>query len=81
MPAPESYRADISQAIGSIVVVVPDDIGVRLEVSRAISAFDVPSDFERRGDFYYSPGYANAEVHADLEISQAIGNIEVRYEK
>lgn len=82
MPAPESYRADISQAIGNIVVVVPDDIGMRLEVNRAISALDVPSDFERRGDFYYySPGYANAEVRADLGISQAIGNIEVRYEK
>ncbi len=81
LPAQESCRADISQAIGNIVVVMPDDIGLRLEVSRAISAFDVPSDFERRGDFYYSPGYDNAEVHADLEISQAIGNIEVRYEK
>ena len=81
LPFQDSYRADISQAIGNIVVVVPDDIGVRIEVSRAISAFSVPSDFEHRGDFYYSPGYDNAEVHADLEISQAIGNIEVKYEK
>ncbi len=81
LPFQDSYRADISQAIGSIVVVVPDDIGVRLEVSRAISAFSLPSDFEHRGDYYYSPGYDNAEDRADLEISQAIGNIEVRYEK
>lgn len=63
-------------------MVVTDDIGVRLEGSRAISAFEVPSDFERRGDFYcYSPGYANAETRADLGISQAIGNIMMRYEK
>jgi hypothetical protein len=72
------YSADISQAVGSIVIDLPEDVGVRLEVSRAISSLDLPSSYERRGDYYYSPGYDNADYQIDLQISQAVGSIVVR---
>jgi hypothetical protein len=72
------YKATISQAIGSVVVEVPLDAGVRIEISRAISSLSMPSDFERRGDFYYSANYDQTENQIDLDISQAIGSIIVR---
>jgi predicted membrane protein len=72
------YSADISQAVGSIVIDLPKDVGVRLEVSRAISSLDLPSDFEQRGDYYYSSGYDKADYKIDLQISQAVGSIVVR---
>ncbi len=81
LPASEFMRGDISQAVGQIVVYVPDDVSVRLEVSKALSSLTVPSDFEQSGDYYYSPGYEAAEMALDLDISQAIGNIVVRYDK
>ncbi len=81
LPEGESIKGDISQAIGQIIVYVPDDVSVRLEVSKALSSLTVPSDFDRQGDYYYSPGYESAEMAIDLDISQAIGSIVVRYNK
>ena len=75
------YRVDIGQAIGSLIVEVPEDAAVRIDISRAISGLSVPSDFSRSGDFYYSPGYDQTDDHIDMDISQAIGSIVVRYEK
>jgi predicted membrane protein len=73
------YRADINQAIGSIIVDIPEGVGVRIEISRAISALTIPSSFDQRGDYYYSPGYESADYKIDVEISQAIGSIEIRF--
>lgn len=71
------YPGDISQAIGQVVVRIPSDVGVRLQVSRAISSLDLPANFERSGDYYYSPNYQSAESKVDLEVSQAIGSVRV----
>ncbi|MBC8505042.1 MAG: hypothetical protein ISR58_01085 [Anaerolineales bacterium] len=81
LPAGESINGDISQAIGQIIVYVPSDVSVRIEVSKALSSLTIPSDFDRQGDYYYSPGYEAAEMAIDLDISQAIGSIVVRYNK
>ncbi|MBM3143902.1 MAG: hypothetical protein FJ010_02810 [Chloroflexi bacterium] len=81
LPAGESLAGDISQAIGQIEVVIPEDWSVRLEISKALSTLSVPPDFERRGDYYYSPGYESSGTLIDLEISQAIGNIVIRYQR
>jgi hypothetical protein len=81
LPKDISLKGDISQAIGQITVYVPENVAVRLEVSKAISSLDVPGSFDQRGEYYTSPGYDNADQRIDLDISQAIGSIEIRYEK
>lgn len=77
LAAEESYSGEFSQAIGKIQVEIPESAGVRIKVSRAISSLSIPSDFDQYGDFYYSPNYEDAEIKIQLEISQAIGSIEV----
>lgn len=81
LPVGEAYQVEVSQAIGQIQVTIPEDAPLRLEVSRAITALDVPHDFTRQGDYYLSPNYAEADEAIDLQISQAIGNIEVEYSR
>ncbi|MBL7162648.1 MAG: hypothetical protein ISS57_08585 [Anaerolineales bacterium] len=81
LPAGEALHGDISQAVGQIVIYVPEDVSVRVEISKALSSLTVPSDFVERGDYYYSPGYESSDTLIDLDISQAIGNIVVRYQK
>jgi hypothetical protein len=73
------YRAEVEQAVGQMLIEIPRDVPVRLEVSRAISGLDVPSDFERNNDYYYSPGAQDVDEYIRIEISQAIGSITVRY--
>lgn len=79
LPESVSMKGDISQAVGEILVYVPEDVAVRVDISKAISNLDVPHDFDKRGDYYYSPGYENAGVKINLDVSQAIGNIKFRY--
>jgi hypothetical protein len=74
------YSASLHQAVGSIVVEVPESVGVRIELNRAITSLSIPPVFEHRGDYYYSPGYDQAEFHIELEISQAVGSIVVQFE-
>jgi hypothetical protein len=75
------YHAEVEQAIGQIVLKVPRDVPIRLEVSHAISGLTVPPDFEKHNDYYYSPGARGADDYIKIEISQAIGSITVRYER
>ncbi|KPL07773.1 hypothetical protein AMJ86_02895 [bacterium SM23_57] len=75
-----TYSVDVNQAIGKVVIEVPREAGVRIEFSRAISSLSMPSGFEQRGDFYYSDNYDQADNKIDVDVSQAIGSISVRYE-
>jgi hypothetical protein len=74
------YRAEINQAIGSIEVGIPKGTGVRIEVSKAISSLSMPSGLEKRGGYYYSPNYDQADQQIELDISQAIGSIVLNFE-
>jgi hypothetical protein len=74
------YRAEVDQAVGQIILEIPEDVLVRLEISRAVSGLSLPSDFEKHGDYYYSPGARGADEFLRIEISQAVGNIIIRYE-
>jgi predicted membrane protein len=74
------YRAEINQAIGSIEVGIPKGTGVRIEVSKAISSLSMPSGLEKRGGYYYSSNYDQADQQIELDISQAIGSIVLNFE-
>jgi hypothetical protein len=73
------YRSEIDQAIGQIVIEIPRDIPIHLEVSRAISSLSLPSDFVQQGDFYLSPEAQEVSESIQIKINQAIGTIIVRY--
>ncbi|OQY35585.1 MAG: hypothetical protein B6I38_01485 [Anaerolineaceae bacterium 4572_5.1] len=81
LPARGLHHAEISQAIGQIQVVIAKGTAIRLEVSKAIATLDIPPDFSRKGNYYYSPNYDEADDVINLSISQAIGKIEVTYSK
>jgi hypothetical protein len=73
------YRAEIDQAVGQIILEIPKDIPIRLEISRAVSGLSLPSDIEKHGDYYYTPGARGADEYMRIEINQAVGSITIRY--
>ena len=78
---PSDYHAEIGQAVGQLIVEIPEDVPVRLEISRAISGLTLPSGFEKHNDYHYSPGARDADKPIKIQINQAIGNIIVRYRR
>jgi hypothetical protein len=75
------YRAEIDQAVGQIVLEIPRETPIRIEVSRAIAGLSLPGDFEKYDDYYYSPGARGVDEFIEIEINQAVGSISVRYEQ
>lgn len=78
LPAQGRIHGRISGAIGQTVVVIPSGMAARIRVSGGLAGRSLPADFRRQGDSYVTPGFDAADDFVDLEISQAIGNIQVR---
>ncbi|MEA2008673.1 MAG: DUF5668 domain-containing protein, partial [Chloroflexota bacterium] len=79
LPARGLHYVEISQAIGQIQVIIAKGAAIRLEIGKAIATLDIPPDFSRSGNYYYSPNYDEADDVIELKINQAIGRIEIEY--
>jgi hypothetical protein len=78
LPAQGRYRARIEGAIGQTVVTIPNGLAVRIRVDAGLAGRTLPEGYGQEGDVYVSPGYDEAENQAEIEVSQAIGLLEVR---
>ena len=78
LPAEGRIQAKVSSAIGQTVVVIPEGMEARIQISAAITGRSLPPGFTREGDRYVSPGFQGADNYVELELSQAMGNIQVR---
>ena len=78
LPGAEDYQARIEGAIGELIVVVPANAGVRVQADTGLAAVDVPAGYSANNDVYTSSNYATAQTQIELNVSQAIGRIEIR---
>jgi hypothetical protein len=79
LPAEGRLQAQVDGAIGITVIVIPEGMAVRVQADTALAARDLPEGYEEEQDgVYVSPGYATAENRVDLELTQAIGAVEIR---
>ena len=79
---PEKSMAKIDLDIGETTIIVPDDIGVKLRVSKFLFLSDVkyPNWFEKQGNYYYSDNYEDEKKSLYLTISQGIGELDIKVE-
>ena len=70
-------EARVKMGLGSLTLVIPDDLGVRIHRSGLLSSFS-GLGLERADDgSYRTPDWERAEHHLDLTVDAAFGNIEV----
>lgn len=72
--------AYIDLDIGETTIIVPEEIGVKMKVSKFLflSNVDYPNWFDRRGKYYYSENYNENEKNLYLVISTGIGELKIR---
>lgn len=71
-----NHSVDISTGVGSVVIRVPYNVGVRLnDDSGFFSNLRVPRDFRKRGDIYQSPNFQEAASTIEFNISSGMGSI------
>lgn len=73
-----SVSADISMALGSLTLIIPENIGVRVDRSTFLTGFE-GRGLERRDGVYYSSNWETAEHRLDLELSGAFGSVNLRW--
>jgi hypothetical protein len=74
----ERTMARIDLDIGETTVIVPENIGTKLRISKFISEVNYPSRFEQRGRYYYSENYRENEKSLYLSISTGIGELRIK---
>lgn len=73
-----NMEADISMALGSLTLVVPPDVGVRVDKETFLTSFDGPR-FEKRDGVYYSTNWESARHRLDVDLSGAFGSVNIRW--
>jgi hypothetical protein len=70
--------ADITVALGSVTLVVPEDVGVRVEKNTFLADFTA-SRFEKRDGVHYSDNWESAERRLTIELQGAFGSFDIRW--
>jgi hypothetical protein len=72
-------RASVSAGVGEIIVHIPENVGARIRIDKALASVRVESArFSRSGDEYVSTNYQTAENKLELDVETAVGAITIR---
>ncbi len=77
LPTEEIYSGSVECAIGELIVRVPMDVPIKINLDTAITARDYPDKFTLEGDWLYSPGAKDNSDVRILYLSNPIGSIKI----
>jgi hypothetical protein len=80
LPRAGVLRANISGGVGETTIAIPAGVAARIKASAGLGQVRVLGTFERQGELYVSPGYAEADARVELTISGGVGSITVTQE-
>jgi hypothetical protein len=70
------FTADIKMGVGSLTLRLPRTQGVRILRESFLSSFSAPG-MERDGDSYFSSNWRSAEHQLTIDVSTALGSVEI----
>jgi hypothetical protein len=70
----------IDMGLGSLTLVFPEELGVRITKKGFLAALDAPG-FTKVDGGWQSPGWDSASHHLEIRLVSALGSIEVRQER
>lgn len=74
----QDMEADITMALGSSTLRVPDNVGVRVKKAAFLTSFS-GARFQRRDGVYYSDNWDAAERKLTVDLEGAFGSIDIRW--
>ena len=78
LPIDGDFSAGLEGAMGQLIIVVPEGVGLRAEAGTALVVFRLPENYRKDGSVYTSPGYESANYRVDLRLGLAIGRVVIR---
>ena len=73
-----SSRVEVKMALGEVTLRLPRKAGVRLRMDKFLSSFE-PVGLVRRGNEFQSPDYDRRPQHLDLDLTTAMGGVNVEW--
>jgi hypothetical protein len=73
-----SAHVQVKMAMGEITLRLPRRVGIRLAMDKFLSSFE-SAGLVRRGDSLVSPNYDTAEHRLDLDLTTAMGEVNVEW--
>jgi hypothetical protein len=73
-----STHVVVKMAMGELTLRLPRRVGIRLAMDKFLSSFE-PAGLVRRGDTFFSPNYDSAERRLDLDLTTAMGGVNVEW--
>jgi hypothetical protein len=73
-----SSQVEVKMAVGELTLRLPRNAGVRIRMDKFLSSFE-PAGLVRRGEAFESRNYAQTERHLDLDLTTAIGGVNVEW--
>jgi hypothetical protein len=73
-----SARVNVKMAMGELTLRLPRRVGVRISMDKFLSSFE-PVGLVRRGDAFQSSNYDRAERHLDIDLTTAVGGVNLEW--
>lgn len=73
-----STRVEVRMAMGELTLRLPRRVGLQITMDKFFSSFEA-AGLVRRGNAFQSPNYAASARHLDLNLTTAVGNVEVEW--
>ena len=73
-----SSRVEVKMAVGELTLRLPRNAGVRLRMDKFLSSFE-PTGLVRRGEAFESRNYGRTERHLDIDLTTAMGEVNVEW--
>jgi hypothetical protein len=71
-------QVEVNMAMGELTLRLPRRVGVRVSMDKFLSTFE-PAGLVRRGDAFQSPNYDSNQRHLDLDLTTAVGGVNVEW--
>jgi hypothetical protein len=71
-------KVEVTMAMGELTLRLPRRVGVRISMDKFLSSFE-PAGLVRRGDAFQSPNYDSNQRHLDLELTTAVGGVNLEW--
>jgi hypothetical protein len=73
-----SSEVEVKMAMGELTLRLPRKIGVRIRMDKFLSTFE-PAGLVRRENGFQSPNYDPKQRHLDLDLTTAVGGVNVEW--
>jgi predicted membrane protein len=71
-------RVEVKMAMGELTLRLPKRVGVRITMDKFLSSFE-PAGLVRRGEAFQSLNYDSNKRHLDLDLTTAVGGVNVEW--